>query len=151
MPSNNIIANIWCHCKYLVCWNIAISDQNESFWETVSLHTLDHKKYIIGLKLHCWSRMPKESYTLLFVLFLDGFDKTRLVSTWCWASKKLSATSGWDHLSRKIYKRVIKFYHPTTSLSRNLFVMQGNSWNCTTKYTKWTRCCTGEKWFLLQF
>jgi hypothetical protein len=45
----------------------------------------------------------------------------------------------------------IKFYHPTTSLSRNRFVMQGNSWNCTTKYTKWTRCCTGEKWFLLQF
>ena len=43
----------------------------------------------------------------------------------------------------------IKLYHPTTSLSRNLFVMQGNSWNCTTKYTKWTRCCTGEKWFLL--
>ena len=45
----------------------------------------------------------------------------------------------------------IKFYHPTTSLSWNLFVMQGNSWNCTTKYTKWTCCCTGEKWFLLQF
>jgi hypothetical protein len=45
----------------------------------------------------------------------------------------------------------IQFYHPTTSLSRNLFVMQGNSWNCTTNYTKWTRCCTGEKWFLLQF
>jgi hypothetical protein len=45
----------------------------------------------------------------------------------------------------------INLYHPTTSLSRNLFVMQGNSWNCTTKYTKWTRCCTGEKWFLLQF
>jgi hypothetical protein len=21
----------------------------------------------------------------------------------------------------------------------------------TTKYTKWTRCCTGEKWFLIQF
>ena len=39
----------------------------------------------------------------------------------------------------------IKFYHPTTSLSRNLFVMQGNSWNCTTKYIKWTRCCTGKK------
>jgi hypothetical protein len=45
----------------------------------------------------------------------------------------------------------IQFYHPTTSLSRNLFVMQGNSWNCTTNYTKWTRCCIGEKWFLLQF
>jgi hypothetical protein len=41
--------------------------------------------------------------------------------------------------------------HPTTSLSRNLFVMQGNSWNCTMKYTKWTRCCTGKKWFFLQF
>ena len=39
----------------------------------------------------------------------------------------------------------IKSYHLTTSLSRNLFVMQENSWNCTTKYTKWTRCCTGEK------
>ena len=38
----------------------------------------------------------------------------------------------------------IKFYHPTTSLSRNLFVMQGNSWNCTTKYTKWT-LATQEK------
>jgi hypothetical protein len=45
----------------------------------------------------------------------------------------------------------IKLCHPTTSLSRNHFVMQGNSWNCTTKYTKWTRCCIGEKWFLLQF
>jgi hypothetical protein len=43
----------------------------------------------------------------------------------------------------------IKFYHPTTSLTRKLFVMQENSWNCTTEYTKWTCCCTGEKWFLL--
>ena len=43
----------------------------------------------------------------------------------------------------------IKFYHPTTSLSRNLFVMQGNSWNCTTKYTKWTRCCTGKVYIFI--
>jgi hypothetical protein len=46
---------------------------------------------------------------------------------------------------------LLKFYHPTTSLSRNLFVMQGNNWNCTTKYTKWTCCCTGESDFSFNF
>ena len=43
----------------------------------------------------------------------------------------------------------IKFYHPTTSLSQNLYVMQGNRWNCTTKYTKWTRCCTGKVYIFI--
>ena len=44
-----------------------------------------------------------------------------------------------------LWKFWLKFYHPTTSLPRNLFVMQGNSWNCTTKYTKWTRCCFSQR------
>jgi hypothetical protein len=131
---------------------------------SVNNHILLHIQFVASLCFFmistlykCTNRCIHLWCTSLWKFWLEGLNMYQKASTYDRRSQLIIITGSVVLLASIVSILVvrsnlsIKLYHPTTSLSRNLFVMQGNSWNCTTKYTKWTRCCTGEKWFLLQF